>query len=84
MDLEFKCKLFKDERGTDMNILYKYSSCKIKNFSIKSFFTCYPQGNKEEIFITLSIYLNPKESSDVYESTLENRENINSVDDVVL
>ena len=44
-----------------MNILYKYSSCKIKNFSIKSFFTCYPQGNREEIFITLSIYLNPKD-----------------------
>ena len=84
MDIEFKCKLFKDERATDMNILYKYSSCKIKNFSIKSFFTCYPQGNKEEIFITLSIYLNPKESSDVYESTLENRENINLVDDIVL
>ena len=57
MDIEFKCKLFKDERGTDMNILYKYLSCKIKNFSIKSFFTCYPQGNKEEIFITLSIYI---------------------------
>lgn len=84
MDIEFKCKLFKDERGTDMNILYKYSSCKIKNFSIKSFFTCYPQGNKEEIFITLSIYLNPKGFSDAYESTLENRENINSVDDIVL
>lgn len=28
--------------------------------------------------------MNPKESSDVYESTLENGENVNSVDDIVL
>ena len=84
MDIEFKCKLFKDERGNDVNILYKYLSCKIKNFSIKSFFTCYPQGNREEIFITLSVYLNPKAFDDTYESTLDERENINPVDDIVL
>lgn len=53
MDIEFKCKLFKDERGTDMNILYKYSSCKIKNFSIKSFF-CTSQH-----FVDTLIFLGP-------------------------
>lgn len=68
-DVEYNCKFIKDLRTTDKGELYKLRECKIRNFSIKSCFTCYPQGIKEEIFISISLYFNPKVYSDfIYES----------------